>query len=244
MENRRTMGTASAVVLAVGMVGAAYVLGAAFLRSRTAERWVSVKGVAEREVKADLAFWPVRFVATGNDLKQVQQRIRGDEGKVRAFLDGQGVPPGAAEIQQFGVTDLKAQSYRSGPVEDRFIVSETLLVRLTDVDRVAAASQKVGELVAEGVVLGGEGGPAQAPTYAFTRLNEVKPAMIAEATQAARLAAEQFAADAGSRLGSIRRASQGVFQILARDEAQGIFEPSQIHKKVRVVSTVEYYLED
>lgn len=244
MESRWSGGTLGAAVLALGLAASAYLLGQAFTRSRTADRYVSVKGVAEREVKADLAFWPVRFVATGSDLKAVQQRIKADEAKVLAFLERRGIPPHFVEIQQFGVTDLKAQSYRSGPVDERFIVSETLLVRLADVDRVAAASQTVGELVSEGIVLGGEGGPSPAPTYVFTGLNAVKPSMIVEATKAARTAAEQFAADAGSRLGSIRRASQGVFQILARDEAEGIFEPSQIHKKVRVVSTVDYFLEN
>jgi hypothetical protein len=103
----------------------------------------------------------------------------------------------------------------------------------------------VGALVRAGVVLssGPEYGPA-GPSFLFTKLNDIKPAMIAEATGRAREAAEQFARDAKSRLGGIRRASQGVFVILPRDQAAGISEESQVEKTVRVVTTVDYYLKD
>jgi len=102
----------------------------------------------------------------------------------------------------------------------------------------------VGELVAAGVVLssGGEYGGG-GPTFIFTGLNDLKPAMIAEATARAREAAEQFARDAKSRIGGIRRANQGTFEILARDRAPGITEEGQLAKTVRVVSTVDYNLE-
>jgi hypothetical protein len=102
----------------------------------------------------------------------------------------------------------------------------------------------VGELVGAGVVLsarsdfGGSG-----PTFLFTRLNDLKPAMIAEATANARAAAEQFARDSQASLAGIRTASQGVFVILPRDQAEGAQEQQQLHKTVRVVSTVEYFLD-
>ena len=128
-------------------------------------------------------------------------------------------------------------------VTTRFVFDRTV-VRSTQPERVAAASQRVGELVAAGVVLssGGEYGPG-GPTYVFTKLNELKPPMIAEATARAREAAEQFARDARSELGGIRRANQGIFEILPRDQAPGIFEGNQILKTVRVVSTIEYVLD-
>lgn len=232
----------AALVLAAGLVGTGWLVGDGVSR-RGADRWVTVKGISEREVRADLALWPLRFVATGDDLPRVQQQSRTDADAVRRFLTGAGLPAEAIEVQGVEVTDVLANAYRSGPIESRFIVAQTLMVRSTDVDRVAAVSQRVGELVDAGVVLSSEGGGG-GPYYLFTQLNDVKPAMIAEATKRAREGAEQFAADSGSRVGGIRRANQGLFQILARDDVPGTSEPRQIAKTVRVVSTVDYLLED
>ena len=126
-------------------------------------------------------------------------------------------------------------------LRQKFIISQTLMVRSTDIDRIRQAAQGVSELVDSGVVLSSDYGPS-GPTYLFNGLNDIKPEMIAEATASAREAAAQFAQDAKAELGSLRRANQGVFQILARDQAPGIMEGQQPVKTVRVVSTVEYYL--
>ena len=111
-------------------------------------------------------------------------------------------------------------------------------LRTGQVGRVAELNQQTGELIKRGVVLVDSGGP----TYLFTRLNDIKPELLVLATRNARAAAEQFAADSGSAIAEIRRASQGLFEILARDPAPNLFEPNQLEKKIRVVSTVEYRL--
>ncbi|HET8726158.1 MAG TPA: SIMPL domain-containing protein [Alphaproteobacteria bacterium] len=214
------------------------------MEARTGDRYVTVKGVAERSVKADLALWPLRFVATGNDLSSVQDKIEADTNTVTNFLTRAGTPAEEIELQGLEVTDLLAQAYRSGPVESRFIVAQTLLVRSADVDRIKATSQRIGELVSAGVVLSNEMMPLAGPYYAFTGLNDIKPGMIAEATRNARAGAEQFAADSGSAVGGIRRANQGVFQILAQNDTPGLDEAKQINKTVRVVSTLDFYLTD
>ena len=127
---------------------------------------------------------------------------------------------------------------------NRYVINQTLVVRSAEPAKVLAASARVGELVAAGVVLssGGEYGSG-GPTFLFTGLSDQKPAMIAEATSRAREAAEQFARDSGSRIGGIRRANQGVFEVLPRDRAPGISEQSQLEKTLRVVSTIDYRLE-
>ncbi len=233
----------SALLIAAGLAAAGWFIGSGFVDARTGDRYVTVKGIAERAVQADLALWLLRFVATGNDLSAAQTKISRDAGVVTRFLKDAGVAPGEIELQNLEVTDLLAQAYHSGPVESRFIVAQTLLVRSANVDRIAKASQKVGALVDAGVVLSSEGSPTgSGPTYLFTRLTELKPQMIAEATRNARAAAAQFAADAGSTLGGIRRANQGLFQILAQDDAPQLQEQKQIRKTVRVVSTIEYLL--
>jgi hypothetical protein len=119
------------------------------------------------------------------------------------------------------------------------------MVRSTDPETVAAASRAVGELVDGGVVLSSQGMyGAGTPTYLFTKVNDFKPDMIAEATAEARRAAEQFAEDSGSAIGKIQSANQGVFVILPRDRAMGASEESQLHKTLRVVSTIDYSLKD
>jgi uncharacterized protein len=235
---------AAALLVGLGVAIAGWFVGSGFVESRLGVRSVTVKGLAERDVRADLAIWPLRFVATGNELGTVREKIAADEAVVRKFVADGGLRDATAEVAGFEVTDALAQIYRSGPVESRFVMAQTVVVRSPDVDGVAALAQRVGELVSAGVVLSSEGGAAGGPVYLFTALNAAKPEMVAEATGNARASAEQFAADSGSRLGGIRSASQGVFQILARDEAPGLMEPYQIAKRLRVVSTVEYFLAD
>ena len=234
----------AALVLALGLAAGGWLVGQGFAQSRLGVRSVTVKGLAERDVRADLAIWPLRFVATGNELATVRDKIVADEAAVRSFVTAAGLSDATVEVGGFEVTDALAQIYRSGPVESRFVMAETLVVRSTDVDAVALLAQLVGALVSAGWVLSSDGGAAGGPVYLFTGLNAAKPEMVAEATRNARESAVQFARDSRSRLGGIRSASQGVFQILARDEAPGLIEPYQIAKRLRVVSTVEYFLTD
>lgn len=233
----------AAIALALGLALAGVFVGRGFIRSRTVDRFVTVKGLAERDVTADVALWPLRCVATNNDLERAQAAIQSSKETILAFLQRHGIEPTQVELQTLDVTDILANPYRSeGAVQSRYIIGQTLMVRSTDPSLIQAASQDVGELVQAGVVLSSEGGPSSGPTYLFTKLNDLKPELIAEATANARKSAEQFAKDAGSRLGGIRQANQGTVIIQARDQAPGVMEESQLHKTVRVVATIDYYL--
>jgi hypothetical protein len=235
-----------ALLVAAGLAAGGWFVGRGFVASRTADRYVTVKGVAERDVSADLALWPLQLVATSDDLAAAQTEVNKNVRQILAFLGRHGVDTTGVELQGLEVTDRLANRFggEQGSGQPRFIVQQALMVRSMDPETVAAAGQQVGELVEAGVVLSsGTGfGPAQ-PTFLFTHLNDVKPEMIAEATASAREAAEQFAADSDTRVGGIRQASQGVFVILPRDQAPGINETQQLRKTVRVVSTIDYYLE-
>lgn len=243
LVSERTTGVwlPAAFLIAAGLSVGGLLIGSGIRSFRGNDRFVSVKGIAEKEVKANLALWPLRVIATSNSLPEAQARIAKDAATVRRFFDSGGIPAAAIEIQGVEATDLLTQTYRQGAPASRFIVAQTLMVRTNDVDRIGALNQRVGEIVAAGVVVSAEGGP-QGPFYLFTKLNDIKPAMIAEATRNARAAAQQFAADSGSALGPIRQASQGLFQILPRDAAPGQMEEKQVLKTVRVVSTVDYLL--
>lgn len=227
-----------AALIALGMLGAGWLIGDGFQKGR-AEHYVTVKGLAEAFVTADLAIWPLRYTATGDDLNQVQAKIDADGAEITAFLTREGIAAEAIVPQRVEVTDLLAQAWRpEGAADNRFIIAQTILVRTGQVDLVAALNRTTGELVSRGVVLVDTGGP----TYVFTGLNDIKPQMLAEASANARAAAQQFAADVDGTLAGIRRASQGIFEILPRDAAPGIGEAGQIDKQVRVVSTIEYLL--
>ncbi|MCW9708224.1 SIMPL domain-containing protein [Fodinibius salsisoli] len=232
-----------AVIITVGLSLAGWFIGNGFMEARSGNRFVTVKGVSERDVMADVALWPIRFVAAGNDLNAVQRKITEDRNQIQSFLEGHGIATDAIELQNLEVTDRTAQSYQSGSYTNRFILAQTLMVRSEDVSKIDEASQDVGQLVEGGVIINNQysGG---GPTYLFNSLTELKPEMIAEATKNARSSAEQFARDSGSELAGIRRANQGVFVILARDKAPMLQEEKQIRKTVRVVSTLDYYLEE
>jgi len=234
---------AGALILAVGIAAGGWLAGAGLAKAREADRYVTVKGIAERDAQADLALWPLRVVVSDNDLTRAYARLESQIRQIRAFLVRQGIDTAATELQSFSVTDAYTNQYRSSDVVTRYVINQTLMVRSGDPAAILAASQKVGELVQAGVVFssGAEYG-AGGPTFVFSGLNDLKPEMIAEATGRAREAADQFATDSRSRLGGIRRANQGVFEILPRDQAPGISEQGQIAKRVRVVSTVEYFL--
>jgi len=232
----------AATLVALGLVIGGWFIGNGFAHSRN-ERFVTVKGLAERDVKADIALWRLRFVETGNQLADVQANVQRDDAAVAAFLAQHKLGKDAIAFRNIQVTDRAAQMYGNQEYKTRFIVTGTIMVRTHDVDDVAAAAQDTGTLIAQGVVLGdANGGNDEGPTYLFDGINALKPAMIAEATKNARDAAEQFARDSGSKLGGIRRANQGVFEILPRDKAPMLQQDKQVDKTVRVVSTLDYVL--
>ncbi|HEX6816724.1 MAG TPA: SIMPL domain-containing protein [Gemmatimonadaceae bacterium] len=241
-----TAGLLRAAILAVGLALGGYLAGNGFARARASDRYVTVKGVAEREVKADLAIWPLRVVGADNDLAAANAKVAKSVAGVRQFLTRHGIDTTQIQLADFSVSDALANQY--GPDRrpaNRYVVQQMVLVRSTHPDEVLKASQQISELAAIGVVISGGpayGGGDNGPTFVFTGLNGLKPAMIADATARAREAADQFARDSRSEVGGIRQAYQGVFEILPRDQAPGISESSQIAKVVRVVSTIDYYL--
>jgi hypothetical protein len=231
------------IILAIGIAIAGLLIGGGFAKSRE-DRYVTVKGISERDVSADLAIWPLRIVAADNDLARANATVQKSLATIRGFLSSNQVDVSQLQLQDFSVTDAQTNQYSGNNASGaRFVIKQTVVVRSTRPDLIRAASQKVSDLVSNGVVLssGGEYGNG-GPTFVFTGLNRLKPQMIGEATARARESAEQFARDSHSSIGGIRRASQGVFEILPRDQAEGITEASQIMKTVRVVTTIDYAL--
>lgn len=224
----------SAAIIAIGLVVGGFVLGDGLVRMKAAERSVTVRGLAEREVTADLATWTLSFAATATDLRAAQENTDRDADAVRAFFKRLGFAE--AELTPAGVN---VSSYTDdGTVF--YTVRQRMVLRTKDIQRAQSAARQQADLVRQGVVLEDGSGIA----YTFTGLNAIKPEMVAEATRDARAAAEQFAEDSGADVGGIRQATQGYFSIEARDgEAGGWGVGDTPFKKVRVVTTVDFAIE-
>ena len=235
-DNRLIPAVVAGGLLAAGLIGGGALIGQGVVNARVGDRSVTVRGLAERDVQADLAVLPLRFTASGEILSEVQARVDADLAVVRRFLTAQGYSADAVTLGRLEVSDRRSREYAQQDGGPRFILAQTVIVRTTDVARVQATTRALNDLVRQGVVLQDFNGPS----YIFTKLNDVRPAMIAEATASARSGAAQFAEDSGAPLGSIRQATQGSFEILPRE---GYGDASQSpDQRVRVVTTISYRL--
>jgi len=232
-KSLRWLGTAA--VLAVGLVAGGYLLGNGLLRAKEADRAVTVRGLAERNVTADLATWTISYSDTGESLSAVQSKVRGDTVAIEQFFTGLGFPRNALQP-----TGANVSTYTDSNGVTRYTVRQRLALRTNDVSRAQRAVARQFDLVNRGVLV--EEGSGMA--YTFTKLNAIKPEMVAEATKDARSAAEQFAQDSGTSVGAIRDATQGYFEIEDRDGGSGgeWGASDTPYKKVRVVTTVNFSL--
>jgi uncharacterized protein len=224
----------AAALLAGGMALAGLALGSGIKHSHRGERSVTVRGLAERDVTADLAVWTLSFAANADNLAAAQAKVERDAGLIRAFFTRQGFPADAVQVSGVQVARETEDKHV------RFVVRERITLRSTDVHRVEDAVHHQFDLVRRGVFLE-EGSKAN---FLYTQLNKVKPEMVAQATRDARASAEQFARDSESELGGIRTANQGYFEVTARagDASEGWGAAETPFKKLRVVTTVTYLL--
>lgn len=232
-----------------GCVGLGLTLGGWFIGSGISsfsanDRHVSVKGLAEQEVMADRAVWPITFIAASNDFAEARQSLSSARSATLSFLEAYKIGVADVELQGLRIQDQLAKTYTPQNVALRYLLQQTVLVRTANVLAVASAAQNIDDLLDKGVLLGNIDGyqAANSPQYLYTKLNDIKPAMIGLATANARSAAQKFADDAGTSIDGILTASQGRFEILPADNTAGLSEAMQIHKKVRVVTTLDYVL--
>ena len=235
MQDVNRVALAGAVVLAGGMVVGGYLLGDGLRRAHAAERSVTVRGLAEKDVTADLATWTIAYSATGTDLPGVRAEIERNTAALKDYFRSLGFPDDALTPTGAGVNQ-----YMNNGV-NTITITQRMQLRTTDIARAQKAVASQFDLVRRGVTLQ-EG---SAMTYSFTRLNDIKPQMVAQATRDARSAAEQFAKDSGTGVSGIKSATQGYFSIDPRDGEQsgGYGAADTPYKKVRVVTTVDFYLD-
>ncbi|MBK1991087.1 SIMPL domain-containing protein [Campylobacter sp. 2018MI35] len=203
---------------------------------KTLERSVSVKGLSQKDVEADTLIFPIKFTRSGNNLTSLYEELEKDKQNILKFLQDQGVRADEISYNAPNITDKLSDPYRNdNQVAFRYIGTGNLLIYTKNVKLGKSILEKISTLGKFGIVIKIENYEIE---YLYTKLNEIKPKMIEEATLNARNAALKFAQDSNSTLGKIKKASQGQFSISNRDKNTPYI------KTIRVVSTIEYYLKD
>ena len=227
-----------ALILCVGLI----IMGACIADGLTSafqsDRIVTVKGLSEREVPADKVIWPLVYKELGNDPAEMYDRLATKNRKVIDFLKEKGISEKEICESAIQVSDRQADSYDQNNVLYRYKATSVITVTSSQVELIRKIMQSQSELMKMGIALVTEEYGTNIVKYEFTGLNKIKPDMIEESTKNARATAEKFAKDSESKLGKIRTASQGQFSIDNRDSNTPYI------KRIRVVSTIEYYIED
>lgn len=230
----------AALLLAIGLAAAGYFISETLYKSRVALNTADVKGLAERRVEADLAYWSIQYTVSGNnrsDIPKLYEESESDQKKIIDLLKSSGFTK--EEIKP-GVIDYVKKEFRDENqklVEVKHTLIGEIEVETSKVKLVSEGRAKLNTLIAQGLNV-----KNNSPSYHFTRLNEIKPAMLKEATKNARIAANEFATNAGVKVGGIRSARQGGFEI--RDVGEQYGDTRKIEKDVRVVTTVTFFLTD
>ncbi len=229
---------AAALLVAFGIAAGGYFVGQMLYNAKVALNTAEVKGLAEKRVEADRANWKVLYTVAGSskaEVPKLYERSKADQKEIVALLLKSGF--GESEITP-GVVDYREKEFRDENqklVETKYYLIGSIEVETEKVHQVAKVRAKMNELIARGLdISNGE------PSYYFTKLNAIKPEMLQEATRNARLAANEFAANADVEVGGIREARQGGFTI--RDVGENYGDTGKIEKDVRVVTNITFYL--
>ncbi|NKB46915.1 MAG: DUF541 domain-containing protein [Legionellales bacterium] len=226
----------AALLLAIGIALSGFFISQGFVLGKAADRTVTVKGLAERVVKADEGIWRIYFTYASDELTELYQGVATSQQAIRDFLLKGGFAATEITDQPVSVNDNQGNYYSSNENAKRFSAEGGVTVRTENVDQVNAAVQQTGQLVQQGVLI-----RQSDVLFNFTQLNDIKPDMLNEATANATEAATTFAQNSQSQLGQILTANQGLFTI--SDATSGATHGADMMKKVRVVTTVQYYLQ-
>lgn len=227
----------SAGIIALGLLLLGLSIRSGIVKFKDLDRRVSVKGLAEREVKADKVTWPLMYKELGNDPTELYNILEMKNKKVVAFLKSAGLNDEEISVNPPSISDRQADSYGNEIMNYRYKATSVITVTSSNVDKVRLLMNRQTELMKQGIAIVSEEYGGNSIVYEFTKLNDVKPEMVEEATKNARKTAEKFAEDSYSKIGDICSATQGQFSIEDRDSQTPYI------KKIRVVSTIEYNLE-
>ena len=207
----------SGLFIMVGLVVLGMMMPRAVEKFRSYDRTVNVKGLCEKEVKADKVIWPVVYRVMANDIQSVYDQTDSNNAAIIAFLKSGGISDAEITVSVPEISDKYATEYGSNDRAYRYIAKNVITVYTSDVDAVLKLMSKQSDLLKKGIVAGGGNQWENPVEFKYEGLNDIKPEMIEEATRNAREAAQKFAKDSDSRLGKIKTANQGTFTIENRD---------------------------
>jgi len=235
MEKSRLYG---GIAIMLGLIIMGSMLPRAVEKYRSYDRVVNVKGLCEKEVEADRVIWPIVYKVMADDVQSIYDQTDANNAVIRSFLEAGGIDPSEITVAVPQISDKFANEYGDNDRAFRYIAKNVITVYTSDVEAVLALMEQQSELLKKGIVIGGSNSWENPVEFKYEGLNGIKPQMIEEATENAREAAKKFAKDSGSRLGKIKTANQGTFTIENRDSNTPYI------KKVRVVTSVTYYLKN
>lgn len=223
------------IFIGLGTLG--YFFKTAFMESKNLERTVIVKGLSEKEVLSNIVIMPIKLTRTSNNLEFLIIDIDNDTNKVIKFLKDNGLKDEDITLGAISIVDKMANEFSNQEFSIRYLATKVINIYSSEIEKVRALSGKLSELSQAGILFKTDDYDSKIE-YVYTKLNDIKPSMIEEATSNARAVAQKFAHDSNSKLGKIKKATQGQFEVISRDKN------SEHIKNIRIVSTVEYYLID
>lgn len=221
------------ICIMIGLMVLGNCIGNGIEKIADKDRYVTVKGLAEREVLADKVIWPLPYYCVGNNLEELYNRVKKDQNTIVEFLKSNGINDDEIVMSAPIITDREAQMYTPENIKYRYRVESVVTVMSSQVQKIIELMGSQGELMKNGIAI--EQNYSYRTQFEFTGLNNLKPEMIEEATGNARAVAQKFADDSSSKLNGIRRANQGQFSISSDENTPQL-------KKIRVVTTVDYFL--
>lgn len=221
----------------LGLLVLGYLLANSVIKYKELERTVIVKGLSEKEVDANIALWPIKFTVLENSLDKLNEKVEKDTSEILAFLEKNGINKDEITVNSPAIIDKMANEYSNQEIQVRYLANRTINIYSTNIQKIRDISANLFELSKKEILFNINDYDSKIE-YEYTKLNDIKPLMIEEATSNARSVAMKFAIDSNSKLGKIKKASQGQFVITSRDKN------TEYIKTVRIVSTIEYYLSD
>lgn len=228
----------SGLFVMIGLIVLGMMMPRAVDKFRSFDRMVNVKGLCEKEVKADKVIWPVVYRVMANDVQSVYDQTDSNNAAIIDFLKAGGIKDSEITVSVPEISDKYATEYGSNDRAFRYIAKNVITVYTSDVDAVLALMSRQSDLLKKGIVTGGSNQWENPVEFKYEGLNGIKPQMVEEATRNARETALKFAKDSGSKLGKIKTANQGTFTITDRDSNTPYI------KQVRVVTSITYYLKN
>jgi len=232
------------IIAAIAIIGAAFVLGNAYKYKYKVNNTINVTGNAKKDFESDIVKWSASYSRKSINLSEASEQLKQDRDLVKNFLIQKGIKESEILFDAVNIirdfsyhTDERGNSYNTFT---GYSLNQTVSVESRDLDKVDNASREISALISQGVELA-----SNAPNYYYSKLEDLKLALIAEASQNAKVRAENIAKESGSSLGSLLKADLGVFQITGQNNNEdfsygGVFNTTSRAKTANITVKVSY----